>query len=75
MVAMKHFQSIAMIACLAFLVSCETTSTTGEGTQEAKRLAAIQQQKAQPQLDEEQANLWSAQRDAMNQDGNAAARY
>jgi hypothetical protein len=36
---MKHIQSIGLIACAAFFVSCESTQTAGQGNQERKHLA------------------------------------
>jgi len=73
---MKHLQIIGLMACVAFFVGCESTQTAGRGTQEAKRLAAVQQQRQrQAQMDEAQQNLWSAQANILNQDGNPARRY
>ena len=77
---MKHLQFIGLMACAAFFVGCETTSTTGNpsgtGNQEAKRLAAIEQEKQHEQeMDEGQRNLWNAQHDIMTRDSNPATRY
>jgi hypothetical protein len=72
---MKHLQFIGLIACATFFASCESTDTAGRGTQESKRLAALQRQRQHEQPDEAQQNLWNAQQDIMNQDGNAARRY
>ena len=72
---MKHLQLIGLIACAIFFANCESTNTTGKGNQEAKRLAALQQQNEQPQPDEAQQNLWNAQHDILTRDGNAASRY
>jgi len=72
---MKPLQFIGPMACLAFFVSCETTQTTAMGNQERKRLAALQQEQQQPQPDEAQQNLWSAQQNAMNTDGSPMRRY
>jgi hypothetical protein len=69
---MKRLQLITMIACLAFVVGCESTDTTGTGNQERKRLAAVQQQAQQAQPDESEQNLWNAQQDILNRDGNPA---
>ena len=67
---MKNLFLIGLIACAMVFVSCETTDTAGRGNLEAKRLAALQQQRQQEQADEAQQNLWNAQKGFMNQDGN-----
>jgi hypothetical protein len=72
---MKHLQLIGLIACLSFLAGCETIKTTGMGNQETKRLAALQQQRRPAQPDEADQNLWSAQQNAINMDGNPMRRY
>jgi hypothetical protein len=69
---MKRLQLIPMIVCLALVVGCESTDTTGTGNQERKRLAAVQQQAQQPQPDESEQNLWNAQQDILNRDSNPA---
>jgi hypothetical protein len=69
---MKRLQLIPMIVCLALVVGCESTDTTGMGNQERKRLAAVQQQAQQPQPDESEQNLWNAQQDILNRDSNPA---
>jgi hypothetical protein len=72
---MKHVQLISLIAGAAILISCETTQTAGQGNQEAKRLAALQQQEQQSaQMDEGDQNLWNAQQDRLNRDSNPAVR-
>jgi len=70
---MKIIQFIGLIVCAAFLASCETTNTAsnGMGNQEAKRLAAIQEQQQQPKNDDAHANLWNAEHDVLTRDGNA----
>ena len=70
---MKLFQLVGLIVCAAFFVSCESTQTAGQGNQERKRLAALQQQ--QPQLDESDLNLWNAQHDRLVTGTNPALRY
>jgi len=73
---MKHLELIAVMICATAFASCESTDTAGRGTQESKRLAAVQQQRQrQAQTDEAQQNLWSAQANILNQDGNPARRY
>jgi len=68
---MKHGQFIGPIVCAAFLISCESTQTAGQGNQEAKRLAALQQQEQESaQMDEGDQNLWNAQQDRLNRDYN-----
>jgi hypothetical protein len=66
---------ISVIGCAAIFVSCETTQTTGMGNQERKRLAALEQQRKQPQPDETEQNLWRAQQNTINMDGNPMRRY
>jgi hypothetical protein len=69
---MKQLQLIGLIVCAAFFISCESTKTAGTGNQEQKRLAALQQQQQyhREHSDEAQRNLWNAQQDTLNQDGN-----
>ncbi len=72
---MKSLQLIGLIICGATLMSCETTQTVGQGNQEAKRLAALQQQQQESaQMDEGEQNLWNAQQDRLNRDYNPAVR-
>jgi hypothetical protein len=61
---MKHLQFIGLIVCAAFLIGCETEQVAGpgQGNQEQKRLAALQQQEQEAaQMDEADQNLWAAQ--------------
>jgi hypothetical protein len=66
---------ISVIGCAAIFVSCETTQTTGMGNQERKRLVALEQQRQQALPDETEQNLWSAQQNTINMDGNPMRRY
>lgn len=59
--------------CAALMISCETTQTAGQGNQEKKRLAALQQQQAQ--VDESEQNLWNAQHDRLVTGTNPALLY
>lgn len=72
---MKEFHLIGLIACAAVLIGCETTKTAGQGNQEQKRLAALQAERAQPQPDESDRNLWNAQVDNLNRGTNPSIRY
>lgn len=77
---MKHLQLIGLIVCAAFVASCETTETAGNqngmGLQESKRLAALQERRQQEaQMDESHKNLWNAQQDILNRDGDPIGRY
>jgi PBP1b-binding outer membrane lipoprotein LpoB len=72
---MKHLEFISLIACAVFLASCESTETAGRGNQESKRLAAVQQRQQKEAADEAQQNLWSAQQNNLNRDGNPARQY
>ncbi len=73
---MKHFQLVALLGWTAFLISCETTQTTGMGNQEQKRLAAIQQQQQEgAEMDQADRNLWNAQQDQLNKGTNPALPY
>jgi hypothetical protein len=70
---MKQLQLIGLIVCVGLVVSCETTQTAGQGNQERKRLAAIEQEKqAAANTDEAEQNLWSAQEARMNRESNPA---
>lgn len=72
---MKQFQIVNLISCAVLAVGCQSTQTAGHGTQEQKRLAALQQQQAQPQADESEQNLQNAQADLINRGTNPAIRY
>ena len=73
---MKHLQLIGLIACTAVLAGCESTDTAGGGgNQESKRLAALRQQRQNERQDEAQQNLWNAQENILNRDGNPVRRY
>jgi hypothetical protein len=73
---MKHFQLVALLGWTAFLISCETTQTTGMGNQEQKRLAQIQrEQQDAAQMDEADRNLWNAQQDQLYTGTNPAIPY
>ena len=72
---MKLVQLIGLIVCAIFFASCQTTQTAGRGNAEAKRLAALRQrQQEERQMDEAQKNLWNAQQDILNRDGNPIGR-
>jgi hypothetical protein len=72
---MKHLQLIALIAAASSLISCESTETAGRGNAEAKRLAALQARQQQEQnMDESEKNLWNAQQDILNRDGDPIGR-
>jgi len=73
---MKQLQLVSLIAGAAILVGCETTQTTGMGSQEQKRLAAIQQQQQEDaQMDESDRNLWNAHQDLLYSGTNPAVLY
>jgi hypothetical protein len=73
--SMKHLEFIGLIVCGAFLLSCESAQTTGQGNQEAKRVAALrQQQREGAQMDEADRNLWNAEQDILNRDNNPARK-
>ena len=72
---MNGVQLMSLILSLAVFTGCETPRTAGMGTQESKRLAALQQRRRQEQPDEAQQNLWSAQENNLNRDGNPVRRY
>ena len=72
---MKHLQLIGLIACTAVLADCESTDTASGGNQESKRLAALRQQRQNERQDEAQQNLWNAQENILNRDGNPVRRY
>lgn len=71
---MKHLHLIGLIVCAALFAGCETTQTggtaTATGNAEAKRIAAVQErQQEEAHMDEAQKNLWNAQQDRLNRDG------
>jgi hypothetical protein len=74
---MKHLYLVALLACAVLFVSCQSTKTAGaRGNQEAKRMAALEQERAEEEkTDEAQRNLWNAQHDILTRDGNAASHY
>ncbi|MEY2556344.1 MAG: hypothetical protein QOF93_1488 [Verrucomicrobiota bacterium] len=73
---MKPLQLVSVIACVAILIGCETTQTTGMGNQEQKRLAAIQkEQQEAAQMDEADRNLWNAHQDQLYTGTNPAIPY
>ena len=72
---MKARSFVALLGCAVLLVGCETTDTAQGGNQEAKRRAAMEQQKQQSSLDEAQTNLRDAQNDLINRDGNPMRSY
>jgi hypothetical protein len=76
---MKHVQFVGLIVCAAFFAGCETTETAGntgaKGNAEVKRVAALQErQQEERQMDESQKNLWNAQQDTLNRDGDPIGR-
>jgi predicted small secreted protein len=74
-VAMKISSVIILLGCATFLAGCETTDSAGGGNQEAKRRAAIEQQKDQPPVDQAHANLWNAQENRLDRDSNPLRAY
>lgn len=77
---MKHVQLLGLIACATFFAGCESTEMANGanscGTQETKRLAALRaQQQGQSQQNEAQQNLWNAQGNIVNRDGNPNRSY
>ena len=71
---MKAISLAALISCAVLLAACETTDKTG-GSQEAKRRAAIERHRQQQPIDQSDANLWNAQQNLLNQDGNSTGAY
>ncbi len=71
---MKYAHFIGSILAVTLLLAgCQTTETSGRGTQETKRLAALKRQQ-QEQHDEAKQNLWTAQDNLLNRDGNPARK-
>jgi hypothetical protein len=63
---MKQLQLVALTMVAALLFGCETTSQTGVGNQEQKRMAQIQrQQQENANYDESDINLWNAHQDVL----------
>jgi hypothetical protein len=79
-IRMKHIGFMSLVGCAVLFAGCESTDmangTHPSGTQEAKRLAALRQEQQQAaQQDEAQQNLWSAQGNIVNRDGNPGRVY
>jgi len=72
---MRSVQILSVVLGFVFLVGCETTDVSGTGNQEAKRLAAIQQQRQKPPPEEAHANLWNAQENMLDRDSNPLRAY
>ena len=72
---MKALQVIGLLVCAGILVSCETYEAGGQGNQEQKRLAAVQEQRTQPQMDQSEQNLQNAQADLLNRGTNPSISY
>ncbi len=72
---MKQLQFMGLIVCAAVFVGCESTQTAGTGNQEQKRLAAVQQERHMEHPDEAEGNLWSAQKNSLNRDGDPIRNY
>jgi hypothetical protein len=68
---MKPLLFATLFSSAIVLSGCESTEVSG-GNQEAKRRAAIERQKQQAPVDESAANLYNAQQDRINRDGNPA---
>jgi hypothetical protein len=77
---MKTIQLIGLVLGAAFFASCESTQTTGNtgvrGNAEAKRVAVLEERRQEEaHMDESQKNLWNAQQDILNRDGDPTGRY
>jgi hypothetical protein len=78
---MKHVHLLALIAGTSLLVSCADTPTARnthrtERSEESERVTAEQSHSDQHGTpDEGQQNLWNAQRNVMNRDGNPVRGY
>ncbi|HJX25859.1 MAG TPA: hypothetical protein VJ252_06860 [Chthoniobacterales bacterium] len=77
---MKLIQLIGLILGATLFASCETTQTTGNtgprGNAEAKRVAVLEERRQEEaHMDESQKNLWNAQQDILNRDGDPTGRY
>ena len=73
---MKQLQLVGLAALTILFVGCETTQTAGQGgNQEQKRMAALEQQRAQSSSDESEQNLQAAQDDIRNRGTNPTIRY
>jgi hypothetical protein len=72
---MRILEGVGLLVAVLVIAGCETTNTSGKGNQEAKRLAAIERQKQQAPMDEGHTNLWRAQQDRLDRDGNPSREY
>jgi hypothetical protein len=72
---MKHLRLITLLACTGWLAGCETNDKAGElGRAEKREMAkrqAAQERQAESQQDEAQQNLWRAQQNMINREGNS----
>ena len=73
---MKHLPLIGLFLGAILFAGCETTETAGSskpaGNAEVRRVALLEERRQQEaHMDESQKNLWNAQNDILNRDGNA----
>ena len=72
---MKHRRLIGWVACAGLLAGCESTDMAGNsnGAEQrslARKRAAQAEAAEHTPHDEAQQNLWSAQQNLLNRDGN-----
>jgi hypothetical protein len=65
----KAARLMSIVVFVALCAGCKTTETSGRGNQETKRLAARERHRHE-QRDQSTENLWSAQTNLLNRDGN-----
>lgn len=72
---MKYLQLTGLILCAVSFAGCETTQNAGPGNTEVKRIAALDERRQEEaHMDESQKNLWNAQQDILNRDGDPTVR-
>jgi hypothetical protein len=72
---MKYLQLTGLILCAVSFAGCETTQNAGSGNTEVKRIAALNERRQEEaHMDESQKNLWNAQQDILNRDGDPTVR-
>jgi hypothetical protein len=77
---MKHLRLVVWAVCAGLIAGCESTDMAGNSNA-AEQRALARQRAAQAEAaehtpkDEAQQNLWQAQHDVVNRDGNPMARY
>ena len=77
---MKYLRLVGWVACAGLIAGCESTETAGNSNA-AEQRALARKRAAQAEAaehtprDEAQQNLWNAQHNVVNRDGNPMLGY